>query len=650
MRIIKFAVSSILIFIVLMILGEIQYFDAVYSLDNKLPKAEFHQRIINYNGSIADSAEEIYQRMNCDIFFIKYDYPSLTETTATIICRKKIMNDLKKEFSLSREKYKSLFGGTLTVLFEEIPDEKEIVGCDFIYFYGEQANIANTYQKMKKELGGGDFYECSYDNRYSIFTGIVSAAVIAIISFSSLCECEFKKKVYAVKLIFGTKSTELFFKELIKNLFEYLLIIVLECLIIFKYNNLLNNLKQIIIFYFVLSTCTSIAYVSIFKVNVIKILKNKKDFSGIISLGYIFKFITVVLTVFSGAAFYRVVPEISEAITAKSFFSEINDGAFCDFQTSFDLDNLNSSRQYYRYANESIYRTYYNTMTPIILSQINAYNEYTDDIEIVYANSNAREYIQNIFGEQNADDDSDLIIFLPKRLAGTDIEKTVLSAYENIEGDYKYTYSIVYAKKNYKLLTIDSNISKYYKYLKDPVVIFNTVPANEMNTSIDDSNKFSLYRNIIYLNADKYINTIQSEYDLSMVIKTQCSIYFERSSRQNKLIFIFFSLSFLLFLFFAMFMSASITTTVFKINAKEYTIKKILGYRRSETYGSFILTVILSDAAAVLLCLLAGSKIIYTLAVTGMFLITIDVIFELLKIFTLEKTNISKIIKDGLYD
>lgn len=645
MRTVKFVTSSVIIIVLLFLIGELRYLEIVYSINNKFPKAEFSEKIVNINSTVADSAEEIFNRSGCEIFFIKYEYPSMLETNAVIMCREEIIPTLKNNFSITSYNYKSFLAGRINILFEAIPEEHEITGINYVYFFGDNENVKNAFDRFKTELGGGNFYESSYDGRYKIIEIAAIALSMGIIALLSAWDLEYMKKYFAVRIIYGEDPKKLFIKELSVNICFYFIAIFAGGAFVSMIDDILKNMDAVIWVFVLSAVVTTIIYSKILNLDLVDTIKGRNNFRRINKLSYVLKLITLTLAAVSGAAVGNLFPEFADTSAADRFFSQIQNGYFCDFQTDFDLSNINTSREYYGSVNEKIYREYYDRMSPFLLSQTGCYN----DTEIIYANSNTKEYLRTIFDDDNFKTDTDIIIFIPEKLRNTNAENTALKCYEQVEHDGKYTYTTVYIGDEYNIISIDSDLSRYYKVLKDPIIIFNSIPANRSDTAIENANRYGLYRNIIYNNVNKYIGKITAGNDGLNPIVTSCENFIGQTSRQFYLIFFFSTAVFIMFLCFVLFISILMIKNEISANAKEYMIKKLHGYTNMELFKDLVFSLIIGDLAVVFVCSLVGHDLIEIIAAVGAMIIAADIIAILKASKKFEKANTASVIKDGIY-
>lgn len=645
MRAVKFVTSSLIIIVLLFLIGELRYLEIGYSINNKFPKAEFTEKIVNANSTVADSAKEIFNRSGCEIFFVKYEYPSMLETNVIIMCRKEIIPTLQNNLSIASDTYKSFLAGRINISFEAIPKEHEITDIDYVYFFGNNENIKNAFDQLKSELGGGNFYESTYDGRYKIIEIAAIALSMGIIILLSAWDLEYRKKYFALKIIYGEDPKKLFIKELNVNICFVFIVIFAGIAFVSMFDDILKNMDAVI-WVFVLSVVvTTIIYSKILHLDLIDTIKGRNNFHKINKLSYVLKLITLTLAAVSGAAVGNLFPELADISVANRFFSQIQNGYFCDFQTDFDLSNINTSREYYGSVNEKIYREYYDRMSPFLLSQTDCYN----DMEIIYANSNTKEYLRTIFDDDNFKPDTDIIIFIPEKLRNTDAENTALKCYEQVEHDGKYTYTTVYIGDEYNIISIDSNLSRYYKVLKNPIIIFNSIPANKSDTAIENANRYGIYRNIIYKNVNEYIGKITAENDGLNPIVTPCENFIGQTSRQFYLIFFFSTAVFIMFLCFVLCISILMIKNEISANSKEYMIKKLHGYTNTELFKELVFSLIIGDLAIIFVCLLIWHDLIEIIAAVGAIIIVADIIAILKASKKFEKAKTASVIKDGIY-
>ena len=658
MKIAKFLISAFLIFAGLLYIGESRQLNAVRSIERTFARIHLlNDMVVDSNGSIAQLADDIKERFDCEMIFTEYNSPSELEKNMTIYCRLDARPEVEGLLSLGNNEFNSFLSGKLTIEFRDIPQTPTIGnGVSIFYLHGGPESITALHKHLSRE-SDVVFEWASFDNYYDKIAYIVLFVIIIMIAILSLLDSEFQKKEIVIRTFLGTGKYSFFIKNIAVDSLIFLGIITAEILFIMQINNILDMFNLIIGFYFILIAINSIAYLGLLRLNFGRVLKGQRYYSRILHANYILKLAVSFSTIFLVSLFYGAINNYNQILNANKYYLEMADYSYAYFQNPLIDNDIHSWREEYRAINETIYREYYDIIEPIMLRELTMDSE---GINVLYANSNAVTHLKSAIPEWDGEINSDVIIFFPpgekSNTQGINELKIdiALELFEDLEGGgFEYSYDVIYLEKDYQVFSINSSKFNMFDFLYNPTIILYTVAGNEMPGDISDSNQYSpKFNNTLYKIDDDILNEIKERFPLEKVTITNSLELFKHHSYINKIELMFLgSFSILMSLLLIIILS-TVVKLEFLLNGTELCIRKILGYNMFERYSEFFMFAAVSSAVGTGVCALIANR--YNLASLSIVLIVglIVMLTEFLLILgclkKAEKENINKVLKGGV--
>ena len=341
------------------------------------------------------------------------------------------------------------------------------------------------------------------------------------------------------------------------------------------------------------------------------ITQERLSVSRLLNFGYIYKTLLLCMTmaVFSltaslGAEFFR-------DFRVLRFAKEYEDYSIINIETTEvslagDID-VEEAIRYLEQTNlriEEIYRKYYESNHALMIVPYNMQNE--EQGGFIYCNANAADYIDRLFGEYHAEMYADVCIFLPDDVSEN--ETAVKSAidfgipcYARRSWEPEIRYIHYHGNKTgfYISAYEDSPIT----LTENPVVVYVMRTPDEIGVPMTDTEKASAAGKIAYLADETMLNDLQArsdiKYEIAPIGKT---IYRQFDSTKR----ICGALAMICAVFAALnlFVSGFLIRMEYRLRAKEYCIKTVLGYTMLQKFGSFLTMSVLSVMVSVVIVIL----------------------------------------------
>ncbi len=663
-KIIKSIIASLLIFIGLIVLGESRIINALDSLEGVFPKANYDLEEMSADENPEELDKfiktiiDLSKKYDSKPFFIEYEYTSELRTDVNIYCSRSDEDAIREKLNLNSNSIDSLILGNLSVTYKDLSEIRKINSGTYFYFYGESDSLNSLKTQMSNEFSQTYYSNATFDRRYDRISFAVFFIIILILSLFSFYEYGSKSKETIIKIAHGANKWIEFSKTISVDASIYLIILSIECFILSFFNNVLDGLNLIIIFYILLFALNSFAYKGMLRFNYALVLKGQKINERILKMNNVLKFAISLTLIMCITLFISTLSASRKYIKADNFFQANPDYYFCEFQDKMNASNPTEVIEWmdnYRKVNETIYREYSEECKPMFLSSVYP-KEHNNPYDMISANVNAIEYLNNAIPEVDLSSfSSDFIIIVKNTNNELSNEELITDAKEQInqtggfQDDNDYSYETVLLENDYEVMSIDKEFSSYFEFMKNPVIVINNIdPSNEL-FPIEKANRNSVYPSIIYKLSDDIKVEISTRFNLDMFSTTNCKEMYEHSWRMHKIALTFLTLFSILLVILEIMVLGILMKIEFNINKKELCLKKILGHSLFNRYGNFFLysivsTIICASVAAVLVINYSLGSL-YTVLIVSLLLMLIEALIIIINVKQIESTNLVKVLK-----
>ncbi|MEM5606765.1 hypothetical protein AAHB51_30345 [Bacillus cereus] len=175
-----------------------------------------------------------------------------------------------------------------------------------------------------------------------------------------------------------------------------------------------------------------------------------------------------------------------------------------------------------------------------------------------------------------------MYFILPEKLKGnTVLTKQLHEAVKFYEGNnIKYEYETIYYQKNIEIISIDENHTYGSDLVKNPVIILNNMPIDELvNQQVDDSQKINYVHDVMYkISNEEFSQFVHKHYLTNQIVsKTNVLDNFNNKWNTAKRVLYINIVFSLLILFLECIIITAIIKLEYEVNAIELALKKYLG-------------------------------------------------------------------------
>lgn len=478
-----------------------------------------------------------------------------------------------------------------------------------LYFVGNNQAELQKELEVRFPIEGG--VTVQQDTSSMLIAGWIAWGILIVFAFFlSAFDAESKRKTCFVRIINGASPTEILLKNIgIELLFLPAMIALVSCI-----TNCFVTVQtgtQFRCMSVLLILASMLPYIRLMGMSYRVITQERLSVSRLLNFGYIYKTLLLCMTmaVFSltaslGAEFFR-------DFRVLRFAKEYEDYSIINIETTEvslagDID-VEEAIRYLEQTNlriEEIYRKYYESNHALMIVPYNMQNE--EQGGFIYCNANAADYIDRLFGEYHAEMYADVCIFLPDDVSEN--ETAVKSAidfgipcYAGRSWETEIRYIHYHGNKTgfYISAYEDSPIT----LTENPVVVYVMRTPDEIGVPMTDTEKASAAGKIAYLADETMLNDLQArsdiKYEIAPIGKT---IYRQFDSTKR----ICGALAMICAVFAALnlFVSGFLIRMEYRLRAKEYCIKTVLGYTMLQKFGSFLTMSVLSVMVSVVIVIL----------------------------------------------
>ena len=650
MKIMKYIFFLICMTIALLLTNELQvkYFTSELQMNDW----SFH-----FDNSITDDIVEILEKLSEKNNVLVYaNKQKISEQNITVydIFENQPLNTCF-QYAVPK-KLKSIFLGTIQINENKLSDLHEIDETIYFRVKGDENNISKFIKELEQHanLYSLNSYITSYPEDCVKPVNILWLVIALFLLFVNYYQVSILKREKMIAICYGHSPALIMLKSILADLALIVPIAFISIFFMQKIFFIIINKKIISYSILIILTCV-MPYFSYLKFNLKLISHENKLLEKIVMLSKIFKLIITCMLL-------GVVVSVSYA--SKSFIDSYN--ANSQMKKYLDYDIIRISNQDFSkvpeeilalddtlaqsYANRiainDLYSRYYQACDITILDRHYA-SDNNIEIEQIYCNGNAKDYIFSIFSDYiDKTENSDLIYFLPKNKNNSnnriDSLRTFLKNYNTAEN---YSEKIIYYDNDntIKICCFSSNPENLISIADNPYVILDNMPPEKSSTNYEkrlDMPALAIHKN------NEFETEIHSKNNLnylSYCLKDNI-LYMIETSKKELLILLFIVL---VLLFLEIIMSYQMIAFDYRLHRKEYCLKRAFGSGMISKYKKQIIFLIAIYAISILVvCNLIHSNFYFVL-ILGVSLMLLDLLAILFFILQTEHKKVLAVLKGG---
>lgn len=418
--------------------------------------------------------------------------------------------------------------------------------------------------------------------------------------------------------------------------------------------------KQTLLFYGLLVIAAILPYFKLTEISYKIITQERLSIARLLNFGYIYKTLLLCMTmaVFSltatlGADFIR---NLRVLRCAKDY----EDYSLIKIETSEasllgDTD-LDEDLRYIELTNlrvEEIYREYYDSNQALMIVPYGLHSHTSSESDgFIYCNANAADYIDRLFGEYCDEMNADVCVFIPDGVSEDDpaiLRAEGLGIPDYAGESWEPDIRIIHYHGKKTGFYLSSSEDSLFTFVDNPVVVYVMRTPAEIGVTSADTHKASASGNIAFRTDDAMLRDLQARNDIRFEV-IPISETVQREFNSVKRICGALTLICAVFLALNLFVSGFLIRMEYRLRAKEYCIKTVLGYTMLQKFGSFLTMSALSVLVSIVLVILLRNQLHIEPTVLALIcgsMLIADTVTIFVYAFRTERSSIVNCLKGG---
>ncbi len=649
MRRVKTLFGTVLLVTLLCFNGEIyilyldnfqnSFFQSSFSFETSATATDNSQIVRDFK--VAAATHEV------DFFFVNRKIVSAYYNEITIYGTEKAFDAIRTK-GIEPGLYKSLFMGTVDVVFKPFDTIEAIKKYEACYYVGGDAEIGNL-RAFKRELispyGGG--FPKLYGSDKELWSNLLTVWLLAftMMLLMTVYELLNRRKEVAVRVVLGANLFKLFANYSAKDLIAYSVILIASQWVLsyvtfsaFKYAYLL------LAFIGFLMVNTWI-HSFIFNINFKKHLSSQRKASVLLGVNFTLKVLFTAMTLLILSSNFVGIMHGINLYKQRTFFETHRDYAY--YNLSYKPDE-NRTYNAYRVLNNRFYRQYHDTSIQ--------YTDYTQNMTeaypIVFINQPAKEelalqypFIGKLLSEKK------FAVLVPEKVRErSEVMSFIQLAYEaRFMGFVDRKPEPIYYSEELDMVAVDNRSGYLTTAYRNPIVFYYNSASDKILNQPWDFNVKSILFKISNKDFEAFVKENALEYEIASrssafeVYKAQWDTAF-RNIRMLTVLSV-------LLLVLNLSLDVLIIQMSYHYNAVELALKKIYGYTLFSRHRRLILSTLFSAVFSILLTVLVftfGINFVghrKYLVYIGLGMMLIELIYIIRKVHMVERYSLVSILK-----
>ncbi len=649
MKIIKYISFFICIVITLLITNEIQvkYFISEIQMNNW----SFHFDN-NISDDIIDIIENLSDKNNIVVYSKKETSSGQDITIYDIFENSPLTASFKYSFS---DEIKSIIFGNIQINEKPLSALSNINENTYFNIKGNEDDISAFVKDLEQyaELYSLNANITTYPEDCLKLIDILWIVIFLFLLFVTYYQVSVLKREKMISICYGNSPALIVLQAIFSDLAFTVPTILLS---VFAMKTIfLTTIDKKLIIYLVLAVVVSIIpYFSYIIFNLQSISYENKLLARVALLSKVFKLIITCMLLVVIVSVAYASESLIKSYTANSLMIKYTDYEVMRVSSKdlsrvppeiAEIDNILAQNYADRIAVNDLYSRYYEKCDITILDRHYSLDNY-GEFENIYCNSNTKSYVFNVFSDYiDEDDNSDIIFFLPENQNNFDDRlKNMKSLLANYNKSENYSEKIIYYDQNINFCFFNSDPENLIGVTENPYIIFDNafpeISDNEYEKRLD-------MPALVVKTDDELINELNTEDNMLKYTSYSLreNIEYTISKYKKELMILVFIVLILMLL--EIVMTYNIILFDYRMNIKEYCLKRSLGYGTLGKYKKQIIFLVIIYVISILtVCKLVKSNI-FLVAAFGSGTMLIDVSAIIFFIILTEKRKVTKVLKGG---
>ena len=478
-----------------------------------------------------------------------------------------------------------------------------------VYVFGE--NRIALERELEKHFTIVSGNVMMQDNTVSIiFVGYLAWGLLILFAFFlSIFDAQAKKRSSFVRILNGASPLKLVGCHIMTEFLILIPLIFIVICITNCYSTVIIELQLLICIGILLFAC-ALPYALLSSISYKIITQERIVTAKLLNFGYVYKTILLSLTIIVFGLTASIGKTFIQNLKVLHYAENYKNHSFVRIETSeinlLEADEIEEYVKYQELTNlriEEIYRQYYDSHNALIIEPI---LQDTETISMIYCNGNAVDYINDLFGEYRDElNDRQAVLFLPESIEQKEqylhSSELLLQQYAG-EKWHPEIHIISYTGRKNGFCFMPSE-DTMLKIVTDPVVLYCAAAPKEIGALITETKKIPI-QGLAFRVDETMLKELESRRDILFEI-TPINTAIQKNADISKRLCVALAMICAVFIALNLFASSFLIRMEYRLRAKEYCIKTVLGYTMMQKFGSFLLlsalSILISGAAVTLL-------------------------------------------------
>ncbi len=467
-----------------------------------------------------------------------------------------------------------------------------------VYVFGE--NRIALERELEKHFTIVSGNVMTQDNAVSIiFVGYLAWGLLILFAFFlSIFDAQAKKRSSFVRILNGASPLKLVGCHIMTEFLILIPLIFIVICITNCYSTVIIELQLLICISILLFACV-LPYAVLSSISYKIITQERIVTAKLLNFGYFYKTILLSLTIIVFGLTASIGQTFIQNLKVLHYAENYKNHSFVRIETSeinlLDADEIEEYVKYQELTNlqiEEIYRQHYDSHNALIIEPI---LQDTETISMIYCNGNAVDYINDLFGEYRDElNDRQAVLFLPESIKQKEqylhSSELLLQQYAG-EKWHPEIYIISYTGRKNGFCFMPSE-DTMLKIVPDPVVLYCAAAPKEIGALITETKKIPI-QGLAFRVDETMLKELESRRDILFEI-TPINTAIQKNADTSKRLCVALAMICAVFIALNLFASSFLIRMEYRLRAKEYCIKTVLGYTMMQKFGSFLLLSVLS--------------------------------------------------------
>lgn len=443
-----------------------------------------------------------------------------------------------------------------------------------------------------------------------IFVGYLAWGLLILFAFFlSIFDAQAKKRSSFVRILNGASPLKLVGCHIMTEFLILIPLIFIVICITNCYSTVIIELQLLICIGILLFAC-ALPYAVLSSISYKIITQERIVTAKLLNFGYVYKTILLSLTIIVFGLTASIGTTFIQNLKVLHYAENYKNHSFVRIETSeinlLEADEIEEYVKYQELTNlriEEIYRQYYDSHNALIIEPT---LQDTETISMIYCNGNAVDYINDLFGEYRDElNDRQAVLFLPESIEQKEqylhSSELLLQQYAG-EKWHPEIHIISYTGRKNGFCFMPSE-DTMLKIVTDPVVLYCAAAPKEIGALITETKKIPI-QGLAFRVDETMLKKLESRRDILFEI-TPINTAIQKNADTSKRLCVALAMICAVFIALNLFASSFLIRMEYRLRAKEYCIKTVLGYTMMQKFGSFLLlsalSILISGAAVTLL-------------------------------------------------